>query len=84
MPGNLASFARALRNNPTSAEKKLWQGLRRKQTSGFRFPRQVVLAGFIADFVCLETRLVIEVDGATPSTAAELARYAARSRAIAE
>ncbi|RBP05128.1 very-short-patch-repair endonuclease [Roseiarcus fermentans] len=75
-------MARALRRDATSAERRLWSGLRREQIGGFRFRRQVILAGFIADFACLEARLVIEVDGATHSTDDERARDAARSAAI--
>ena len=81
MPNRLLPVTRALRRDATSAERRLWSALRRKQ-SGFRFRRQVILAGFIADFACLEARLVVEVDGATHSTDDELARDAARATAI--
>jgi len=40
---------------------------------GFKFSRQVPIGSFIADFVCREQRLVVEVDGATHSTDEELA-----------
>jgi very-short-patch-repair endonuclease len=50
---------------------------------GFRFRRQVILGGFVADFACLEARMVIEVDGATHSTDREVVRDAARSGALA-
>ena len=83
MPERLASFARSLRRNGTSAERRLWQGLRRKEVAGFRFRRQVVLAGIIADFASFDARLVIEVDGATHSTDEELARDAMRTAALA-
>ncbi len=55
--------ARRLRANMTDAERKLWHSLRQRQLLGCRFRRQVVIGGFIVDFVCLESRLVIEVDG---------------------
>ena len=55
--------ARDLRNNATDAERRLWRGLRGRQLGGFRFRRQVPIAGFIADFACPEARLIIEVDG---------------------
>ena len=83
MPRRLASLARELRRNATSAERRLWQGLRRKEVAGFRFRRQVPLAGFIADFAAFDARLVIEVDGATHSTDDELARDTARRAALA-
>jgi very-short-patch-repair endonuclease len=81
--GRLTTLARSLRGNATSAERRLWQGLRRRQSGGFKFRRQVTLGGFIADFVCFEALMVIEVDGATHSTDREVARDAARSAALA-
>jgi very-short-patch-repair endonuclease len=39
-----------LRREPTSAERRLWSRLRREQIAGFRFRRQVILAGFVTDF----------------------------------
>ena len=55
--------ARALRINMTDAERRLWYALRDRRFAGFKFRRQVPLGPFIADFVCFEERLVIEVDG---------------------
>ena len=55
--------ARVLRINMTNAERKLWYALRDRRFAGFKFRRQVPLGPFIADFVCFEERLVIEVDG---------------------
>jgi very-short-patch-repair endonuclease len=78
----LTPLARSLRSYASSAERRLWQGLRRKQVAGFRFRRQVVLDGFIADFACFDARLVVEVDGATHSTDQEIARDIARSAAL--
>jgi very-short-patch-repair endonuclease len=74
----LTPLARSLRRGATSAERRLWEGLRRKQVEAFRFRRQVILGDFIADFACFDARLVVEVDGATHSTEAEIARDAAR------
>jgi very-short-patch-repair endonuclease len=79
----LLPLARSLRRHATSAERRLWQGLRREQIEGFRFRRQVIVNEFIVDFVCYEARLAVEADGATHSTEAELARDAARSFALA-
>ncbi len=55
--------ARQLRNAATDAERRLWQYLRQKQLGGFRFRRQVPMAGYIADFVCPEMKLIVELDG---------------------
>ena len=55
--------ASRLRKDQTEAEKVLWQKLRRKQVSGYRFRRQHPINSFIADFYCHELRLAIEIDG---------------------
>ena len=55
--------ARELRNNPTDAERVLWGQLRLWQLDGYKFRRQQPLGRYIVDFVCLEKRVVIEVDG---------------------
>ena len=55
--------ARTLRSRMTNAERKLWYALRDRRFAGFKFRRQVPIGPFIADFVCFEERLVIEVDG---------------------
>lgn len=79
MSGRLTSVARKLRNDSTAAERKLWSRIRREQIDGFKFRRQVVLGPFVVGFACLEARLILEVDGATHSTEAELTRDAARA-----
>ena len=54
--------ARTMRRDPSQAEKKLWRALRGGQL-GVSFRRQHPIGPFIADFFCVEKRLVIEVDG---------------------
>jgi very-short-patch-repair endonuclease len=54
---------RALRNNMSDAEQALWHLLRCRQISGLKFRRQQPFGDYILDFVCLENKLVIEVDG---------------------
>ena len=63
--------ARGLRKNPTEAERLLWQHLRLRQLRGHKFRRQQPLGPYIVDFVCLEKRLVIEVDGGQHSEQVE-------------
>ena len=58
----LWKFAKENRNNPTEAERLLWFYLSNKQL-GVRFRRQHIIGQYIADFVCLEKMLVIELDG---------------------
>jgi very-short-patch-repair endonuclease len=57
------SRARELRKNQTNAEKTLWSVLRKHRLEGHRFRRQHPIGRYIVDFVCLESRLVVELDG---------------------
>lgn len=59
----LKEFVRSNRSNPTEAENILWQSLRSKKFEKYKFRRQHVIGPFIADFVCLKSMLIIEVDG---------------------
>ena len=54
--------AKELRREMTLAEKILWQEVRAKKL-GVRFRRQQVIQGFIVDFYCHKSALVVEVDG---------------------
>lgn len=63
----IKDFARSNRNYPTDAECVLWQHLRKAQL-GVKFRRQHAILDFIADFCCLQNRLIIEVDGEYHST----------------
>ncbi len=51
------------RHNPTQAEEALWECLKSKQIDGYKFRRQHIIADCIADFVNIEKKLIIEVDG---------------------
>ena len=55
--------ARALRGNQTAAEALLWSRLRSNQLLNLKFRRQRPIGPYFADFVCMEVRLVIELDG---------------------
>ena len=59
----LKEFVKELRKNETEAERILWANLRGDQIDGHNFRRQHIIGRYIADFVCLRQRLVIEVDG---------------------
>ena len=58
----LEQKAKEMRENMTEAETVLWEALKSKHI-GDKFRRQHIIGNFIADFVCLSKRLVIEVDG---------------------
>ena len=55
-------MAKSNRRVMTEAERKLWQFLRRNIT-GLKFKRQQQIGSYIADFVCLEKRIIVECDG---------------------
>ena len=52
-----------MRKTFTDAEMRLWQVLRGRNLKEFKFRTQHPLGPYIADFICLDRRLVIEVDG---------------------
>jgi very-short-patch-repair endonuclease len=65
--GLLKEYARVNRREMTESEELLWNVLR-KNIRNYRFRRQHPIGDYIADFVCLPIRLVIEVDGGSHNT----------------
>ena len=61
--GLLKELAQKQKSNPTTAENILWNALRNKELEGFKFRRQHIIDRFIADFVCLSKKVIVEVDG---------------------
>ncbi|MFB9050980.1 endonuclease domain-containing protein [Sphingobium indicum] len=61
----MAGFAHEMRHEPTEPEKRLWAKLSRSQLGGYKFRRQSVIGPFIADFLCPQKALIVEVDGDT-------------------
>lgn len=61
--GILKAFAAENRKHMTEAEQMLWQTLSHNRYR-IKFRRQHIIGDFIVDFVCLKSRLVIEIDGA--------------------
>ncbi len=59
----LKEHASRMRNQPTTAEKMLWNALSNKNLGGFKFRRQHIIGSYIADFICLKQNLIVEVDG---------------------
>jgi len=57
------ALARGLRKRQTDAERALWSKLRNKQIEGVKFRRQQPIGSYIVDFVSLERKLIIEIDG---------------------
>ena len=56
-------FARNLRKTLTSAEDVLWQALRGRRFQSLKFRRQVPFLNYTIDFVCIERKLIVEIDG---------------------
>jgi len=59
----LKRFKKFLRKSQTEAEGVLWYHLKNRNFQNYKFRRQHILCGYIVDFVCLEKRLIIELDG---------------------
>jgi very-short-patch-repair endonuclease len=55
--------SRAMRREPTAAERALWLRLRNRAILGCKFRRQFAVGDYIVDFCCVERQLVIELDG---------------------
>ncbi|WP_229813628.1 endonuclease domain-containing protein [Novosphingobium colocasiae] len=77
---DIAGFARGMRREPTEPEKRLWRALSRSQVGGYKFRRQAVIGPFIADFLCPQKALVVEVDGETHDVDTDRGRDAALRR----
>ncbi len=58
----LKDFAKKNRANPTDAEKRIWEFLKAGQL-GAPFRKQHIIGEYIADFICLPKKLIIEIDG---------------------
>ena len=60
---NLTNKARTLRKDQTDVEQLLWKYLRNRQLYKYKFRRQFPIEPYVADFACLELKLIIELDG---------------------
>jgi very-short-patch-repair endonuclease len=76
--------ARALRKAMTLPEVILWQALRRERFKGWRFRRQMPAGPYIADFGCLERKVIVEVDGAAHDAETVLAKDERRAAFLQE
>jgi very-short-patch-repair endonuclease len=72
-------LARGLRRRQTDAEVRLWSRVRNRQLDNLKFRRQVPRGPFVADFLCDEAMLIVEVDGSQhdeqPSKDARRTKY---------
>ena len=74
IPKARRDLARQLRQESTPFEQSFWQHVRGGRFSGFKFRRQQPLGPYIADFVCQQARLVVELDGSQHAEAGEYDR----------
>ena len=63
-----------MRRNPTEPEIRLWRNVSNRQLYGHKFRRQSVIGWFIADFLCPQKALIVEVDGDTHDEAKDRLR----------
>ncbi len=71
---NLSDHAQSMRRNPTEPEKRLWRALSGAKLGGHKFRRQSVIGGAIADFLCPQKALIVEIDGDTHDAASDAVR----------
>jgi very-short-patch-repair endonuclease len=55
--------AKRMRHKPVAMEKLFWAEVRNRKLGGFKFKRQVLIGSYIVDFLCVEERLIVELDG---------------------
>ncbi len=63
VPPPKRAFARSMRRETTDAESFLWEELRGRRLDRIKFRRQVPIPPYVADFLCAEAMLIVEVDG---------------------
>jgi very-short-patch-repair endonuclease len=57
------NFAKRLRRDQTDAESVFWYNVRSRRLAGFKFKRRYPVAPYIVDFVCIESKLIVKLDG---------------------
>jgi very-short-patch-repair endonuclease len=76
----LTPTARRLRRDRTEAESRLWHHLRNRQLEGAKFRFQSPVGPYVADFLCEDAKLIIELDGGQHGI--EIERDAARTKML--
>jgi very-short-patch-repair endonuclease len=72
----ISPHAAKLRRDRTDAEDRFWQAIRNRRLDGFKFRFQHSLWPYVADFACLEAKLIVEIDGGQHSEAKDARRTA--------
>jgi len=79
--GTLRDYARGMRKQPSRAERFVWEIVRDNRL-GFKFRRQRPISRYIADFACMEAKLIIEIDGPSHDGADQIEYDAERTRIL--
>lgn len=74
------SRSRELRKTQTKAESLIWTVLRGKRLAGLKFRRQHPIGPYFADFACVETMTVVELDGEYHANEEQAAKDRERQR----
>jgi very-short-patch-repair endonuclease len=82
--GMLRDRARGMRKGASRAEEAMWSLVRGRRINGSRFRRQHPIPPYIADFACVDAKLVVEIDGRSHDVADQAAYDAARTEALAK
>ena len=72
----ISPHAARLRRDRTDAEDRFWQAVRNRQLDGFKFRFQHSFWPYVADFACLEAKLIVELDGSQHSEMTDARRTA--------
>ena len=72
----ISPHAARLRRQRTECENRVWQALRSRQCAGFKFRFQATIGRFVVDFLCVEARLIVEIDGGQHGDVHDVARTA--------
>ena len=80
----MTQVARRLRHEPTYAEARLWEIVRRKQCGGLRFLRQHDLGHYVLDFYCAFARVAVELDGGVHDLPEVRANDAERAQGLSD
>ncbi|MEG3177918.1 DUF559 domain-containing protein [Sphingomonas sp. RB3P16] len=72
----ISPHAARLRRERTDAEDRFWQAVRSRQLDGFKFRFQHTIGDYVADFVCLEAMVIVEIDGSQHTETADAKRTA--------
>ena len=79
---SLKHLVKGLRRKASDAELVLWYKLRNRQLEGAKFRHSQQIDKYIVDFVCFESKLVIEVDGGQHNEPQNLSKDEERTQAL--